>query len=391
MASRYTSYELKKFCFSDFQVKYAETLLIAGADPNISKGNQPLLLWTLQRTFKDCKIRPEIETRELLLKYNADVNNVDGFGQNALHYCVLNALHFCVMHRVDMIDLVKKLLATGVDPNKQDDNGQIPLFFTLKGKNIKLVELLLECSDLSLKDRFGKTALHAIWYNRNHVAAQYLTRLLELGSDKEAVCHKGNTVLCQTILSFNYECLKICIDAGCNVNVRNSNGETNLGHILSMYSPEKMEERMAACELLIDGGADLDSGECLVELAAGQNFVPVVKKLLQANWPVRMTRSFHAILDFMGVALREKDKDCAVFIFGDSCSTVDQVFFYDVSHQPDAMLDGESIGLSRPPISLYRLSRRVVRSLLPTGPAFIPALHGLPLPRRVQDFVALRP
>ena len=386
-------------------MKQAETLLIAGADPNISKGNQPLLLWTLQRTFKDCKIRPEIETRELLLKYNADVNNVDGFGQNALHYCVLYASHvdysgqtalrYCAMHRFDIIDLLKKLLATGADPNKQDDDGEIPLFFALKGQNIKLVELLLECSDLSLKDRFGKTALHAMWSNRNPVAAQYLTQLLKLGVDIEAVYRVGNTLLCDTTLWFNYECLKICIDAGCNVNVGNSDGETILQRLLQIVGSRGRKERNAVCEWLIDAGADVDltnpRGRSLVECAARYYYVPVVKKLLQLNCLVGLKKTFPGINHFMHVAVKEKAKDCAIFIFGDCCSTEDQLYFYDVSHQPDAMLDGESIGLSRPPISLYRLSRLAVRSLLPTGPAFLPALNGLPLPRSVQDFVAFRP
>ena len=362
-------------------------LLRAGADPNISEEivygyPEPLFLWTLTNE--------EPEITDLLLKYNADVNNVDNSGQTALHYCA--------MPRFDMVDLAKKLLATGADPNIQDESGQIPLFQALQGSNIEMVELLLEHSDLSLKDSYGGTALHAIEYYRNPVAAQFLTRLLELGLDKEAdsqaISYEGNTVLCQTIMLFNYECLKICIDAGCNVNVRNSDGETTLQRLLRIYSSSEREERMAACEWLIDAGADVDlntEGKSLVECAARYRYVPVVKKLLQANCPVRLKKTFFDPSYFMHVAVKEKAKDCAIFIFGDSSSTEDQLFFHDVSHQPDAMLDGESIGLSRPPISLYRLSRRVVRSLLPTGPAFIPALNGLPLPRNVQDFVALRP
>ena len=351
-------------------------LLRAGADTNISKGNQPLLLWTLSHK--------EREIGELLLKYNADVN---------VNYCGQTALHYCASH--SMIDLAKKLLATGADPNIQDESGQIPLFNALQGTNIEMVEMLLEHSDLSLKDSHGGTALHAIQYLQNPVAAQFLTRLLELGLDKEAVSHHGYTVLFQTILLFNYECLKICIDAGCNVNVKDRDGETTLQRLLGTYSSRGIEERNAACEWLIDAGADVDltnpGGESLVECAARYYYVPVVKKLLQVNCPVGLKKPFPGLKHFMHVALREKAKDCAVFLFADCCSTEDQLFFYDVSHRPDAMLDGESIGLSRPPISLYRLSRRVVRSLLPTGPAFLPALHGLPLPRNMQDFVALRP
>ena len=384
MVSRFTSYELKEVSFSDFQMTYAEMLLRAGADPDISEGigygyPKPLLLWNM--------IYGEPAIRELLLMYNADVNNVDYSGQTALHNCAIGSFV--------MIDIAKRLLATGADPNIQDNEGKIPLFLALEGNKVGMVELLLEHSDLSLKDYCGGTALHAIQYLQNPVAAQFLTRLLELGLDKEAVSHHGYTVLFQTILLLNYECLKICIDAGCNVNVKDRDGETTLQRLLGTYSSRGIEERMAACQWLIDAGADVDlnnpGGESLVECAARYYYVPVVKKLLQVNCPVGLKKTFPGLNHFMHVALREKAKDCAVFLFGDCFSTEDQLFFYEVSHQPDAMLDGESIGLSRPPISLYRLSRRAVRSLLPTGPAFIPALNGLPLPRNVQDFVALRP
>ena len=212
--------------------------------------------------------------------------------------------------------------------------------------------------------------------------------------DIEAVYRVGNTLLCETTLWFNYECLKICIDAGCNVNVGNSDGETILQRLLQIVGSRGRKERNAACEWLIDAGAEVNltnpRGRSLVECAARYYYVPVVKKLLQLNCTVTMAKS-SCYCEFMCVALKEKAKDCAVFIFGDSRSTEDQHFFYDLSHRPHAMLDGESIGLSRPPISLYRLSRLAVRSLLPTGPAFLPALNGLPLPRSVQDFVALRP
>ena len=381
-------------------MKQAEMLLIAGADPNISNGDEPLLLWTLHGTIKTPGIREcEIEIGELLLKYNADVNNVGNLGNTALHYCANVSMVNC--DDTSLIDLAKKLLATGADPNIQDYYGQIPLFLALQGRNIEMVEMLLEHSDLSLKDSYGRTALHAIEYTRNPVAAQFLTRLLELGLDKEAVCHEERTVLCETIVASNYECLKICIDAGCNVNVRNSDGETILQCLLWIDNSNcaAMKEWMGVAELLIDGGADVEEtdGISMVVCAAILNYVEVVKKLLQVNCTVRMNKPEGTLKQyfdpcrFMRVALKEKAKDCGVFIFGDSCSTEDQHFFYDISHHPRAMLDGESIGLSRPPISLYRLSRRVVRSLLPTGPAFLPALNGLPLARSVQDFVALRP
>ena len=361
---------------------YAEMLLRAGADPDISEGigygyPKPLLLWNL--------IYGDPAIRELLLLYNADVNNVDYSGQTALHYCAIGSFV--------MIDIAKRLLATGADPNIQDNEGKIPLFLALEGNKVGMVELLLEHSDLSLKDYCGGTALHAIQYLQNPVAAQFLTRLLELGLDKEAVPHEGNTVLCETILLLNYECLKNCIEAGCNVNARNSHGETTLQRLLGIYCSGEREKTMAACEWLIDAGAEVDlnnpGGKSLVECAVLYRYVPVVKILLQVNCPVGMKKSFLDPCRFMHVAVKEKAKDCAVFIFGDSCSTEDQLFFYDISHRLGAMLDGESIGLSRPP--MYRLSRRVVRSLLPTGPAFLPALNGLPLPRNVQDFVALLP
>ena len=372
---------------SVFQVRFAEVLLKAGADPDIETelNGAPILHHSI--------ISKEPKVFDLLLQYGADLRKTDLYGCTALHYSASEG----------QTVIAKRLLAAGIDPNKVDDMGFTPLSGALLSScHVETVKLLIRHTDLTLRHpESGGSAAHSILFGSNPRAAYYLTRLLKRGLDKEAVCVCSGTVLHKVAMTFNLKCLQICIDAGCNLNAENRKGQTPLNELFtdaklpfnstSLYA----KGRTGSCEMLINAGADVDipdqQGTTPLEWAVLNKDLVGVRQLLQANCRVNITKDSCVASGFMAAAVSSGDEDCATFIFGDSCSTADQQFFYDLSHTPSAKVERESIGLSKPPLPLSRLSRLVVRASLPRkGPAFLKDVDQLPFPRRLRDFVALR-
>ena len=122
----------------------------------------------------------------------------------------------------------------------------------------------------------------------------------------------------------------------------------------------------AICDMLITAGADVDMPDNmgrtpLMKMLMGPE-VPIVRQLLQANCADTVTLSLcrEYFLDtYMAEAIAKNATDCATFIFGDSCSsTQDQRVFYDLSLRPEAMVNGKTVGLSKPPVCLFRLCRK---------------------------------
>ena len=358
-----------------------------GADPDIvtSLEGAPILHYSIRN--KESKVV------DLLLEHGADPTATDYDGYNALH----------VSARWGEVGITEKLLKAGLDPNAFHELDSNPLFEALGENNVEQVELLLKYCDTTVRcPHSGASALHEICYNFSPLAPHYLKRLFELGLDKEVVCDYEGTVLCKTAQRFDYQCLQICIDAGCNLNAKNKKGETTLIQLLAddnihvknepiIYA----EKRKKSVEMLINAGADVDipdpQGRTPLDWAMLNKNPTGVRQLLQANCRINITKDSSIASGFMAAAVSSGDEDCATFIFGDSCSTADQQFFYDLSHTPSAMVEGESIGLSKPPLPLSRLSRLVVRASLPRkGPAFLKDVDQLPIPRRLRDVVALR-
>ena len=374
--------------FSLFQIRFAEVLLKAGADPDIQREwcGTPILHHSIRSA--------EPKVFDLLLRHGADPRKTDCDGKTALHYSA----------NWGQTNIAKRLLAAGLDPNEFDDLESTPLSGALLlCKNVETVELFMRHTDISLRSpERGATAAHSIHYGHDPQAAYYLTRLLKLGVDKEAVCYCSGTVLHETARIFDYECLQMCIDAGCNLNAENQKGETALIQLLSdtdtmcyNFPIRYAKGRTGSVEMLINAGADVDipdpQGRTPLEWAVLKKNPTGVRQLLQANCRVNIWKDSIVASGFMAAAVSSGDKDCATFIFGDSCSTADQQFFYDLSHTPSAMVEGESIGLSKPPLPLSSLSRLVVRASLPRkGPAFLKDVDQLPFPRRLRNFVALR-
>ena len=358
-------------------------LLQAGASPNCTDGVAPALYWSTWFT--------QIPMIELLLRYGADVNAVDDEGWTALYACAWK----------QRVEAAKILLAAGVNPNLADVEGRTPIFTAVEWENEELLELLVKVSDLNLTDNKGETALHQLGKARSdsHLCAdKFMTMLIDHGADVEVKNENLITLAIYTAWYCNIDCVRVMIKAGCNLNVQNHEDETPLNMISRMNkdNPNYDTNRAVVCAMLIEAGADVDlpnihGASPITNLVEYPNF-SMIRQLLHANCIGTVTHiiSEDAVKEFMAAAISNKAQDCATFMFGDSCSPEDQEVFYNLSLQPEAMVNGETIGLSEPPPSLRSLCRLTVRSLLPKGPAFLTAVDQLEIPRSLKDFVAIR-
>ena len=351
----------------------------------------------------------QIEIVEVFVKFGADINSPDGYGITPLHTCA----------RKELPHIARMMLAAGADPNVRDCLGCSPIFHALVQDSIEMVELLLPIINLKQAGLEGNTVLHFVAQAPYLLySAEYMRLLIEHGADLEMTNDSKATAFSGCAWTCNMDCLEIMIKAGCNLNAQNEEGETPLNMIAAM--PEDNDnssvKRALVCARLIEAGADVDiqnvfGASPIMNLVKHPNF-SMIRQLLQANCCGTVTNidDEDVIKKFMVAAIENKAEDCATFMFGESCSTEDLVFFWNLSLQPGAHLlrlffpdeTGmyaekkqvltvlENIGLSEPPLSLFRLCRLRVRSLLPKGPAFLRAVDQLDIPWCVKDFIAMR-
>merc|ERR1719420_1519307 len=91
----------------------------------------------------------QVEVAEMLIKNDAAVDAVDGWGATPLHQASSRG----------QLAMAEKLLAAGANPNAEDIQGERPLHYAAKTGDYALVKLLLSYgADASLKARAtGKT------------------------------------------------------------------------------------------------------------------------------------------------------------------------------------------------------------------------------------------
>lgn len=121
-----------------------------------------------------------LDALKMLMGKVKDVNNVDGEGKNLLHYAISN----------NNAEMLQYLLDMGVNPNRASLNNINPLYQAVSQNNTQLTKLLIERTDNSKINELvnGNTLLH--------LAASY----------------------------GNIEMAKLILDAGGDINTKNSKG-----------------------------------------------------------------------------------------------------------------------------------------------------------------------
>ena len=128
------------------------------------------------------------ELSNLLKKYPELLTVKQHYGWAATHFAVY----------VGSLDIVKLLIAQGVDIKAVTDNEETVLHLAVRAKkpNIELVKYLLENKEikqkLEAKEKNGCTAIHIAAFNRN---LEILAELINQGADINAVTNDKETIL----------------------------------------------------------------------------------------------------------------------------------------------------------------------------------------------------
>ena len=180
---------------------------------------------------------------EDLLKNGADIHKLTPKGKTALHFAAANNL-------IKMADLLLEK-GSSRDINIQEvDQKFSPLHWGVLKSNATLVEKFLQAGAMvNLQTRNGNTALH---FAANMGDLSKMEVLLKHGADVEkALNKKGQTPLFNAIRSGKYSAVKLLIDNGANVSIKDFNGDYPI-HIAVQY------EDIEVIDLLLEHGAKLD-------------------------------------------------------------------------------------------------------------------------------------
>ena len=145
---------------------------------------------------------------------------------------------------------MRTLLRYGADTEARDLFGNAPLHYVTKRRWRKMAKILLDAgADVNVKGEIGHTPLHgAAWRN----AAEFAKLLIDNDAEINAKDNSGRTPLHQAVQWEAMESAKVLIDNGANVNAKNNEGETPL------HWPAYFEKAEVA-ELLLENGADVNA------------------------------------------------------------------------------------------------------------------------------------
>jgi ankyrin repeat protein len=178
------------------------TLLIAGSDPNESNatGTTPLIE-AVRQNHRNGVL--------MLLDRDAKIEARNSRGQSAL----------MVVH--DDPTIYNALIEHKADVNATDRDGTTPLMFAAENGDMRLVATLLRKGvPVNARNRAGRTAL---WFGAS--GPDVVRVLLTYSAQMETNGDKGAAVLFN---AFSPASLKLLIDAGLDVNLRNEDGQTVL-------------------------------------------------------------------------------------------------------------------------------------------------------------------
>ena len=156
--------------------------------------------------------------------------------------------------KFDDVSEVKNLIAKGFSPNTVDPTGDPMLVIAIRDKSIKVSEFLLKNKniDVDLSNKYGETPLmiasingdlplvkvlvlenkarvdHIAWTPLHYACAKGHLEVAEFlvanGSLVDSTSLNGTTPLMMAVQSGNEELIKLLLDKGADLRLRNSNG-----------------------------------------------------------------------------------------------------------------------------------------------------------------------
>lgn len=255
------------------------------------------------------------ENVKLLIAKGADVNRKDSHGETALMLAAGR-------QRYSQLSLIRLLLDHGADAQHINDQGQSALMAAASHGQPEVASILMESgADVNGKDANGDTPLMRAAFQAHEYQSVMIRTLLDKGARVGDVNHHGVSALMKAAMAGTTASVELLINAGGDVNEKDSDGETQLMRILGFKDLQMADEdgimrsfliklllrkgasvhdvdnkgqsplmiaarsgSYRSAQLLIDAGADLDqkdlNGETPLMMAAPRS-APIVQLLLE--------------------------------------------------------------------------------------------------------------
>lgn len=275
-----------------------------------------------------------VEVVELLLKYGANIDSVNHYGENALIIACRNSKYF---HSIFVIDL---LLQNNANTLHKDNNGFTALMHAASHCPLNTIKLLIKKgSDINATDNEGKSVLmhstknsidivkyllkkganinhvnnnddNVLYFaSKNHVKSDVIMFLLVKCYNPNKINTNKNAVLAHVCRQFNHhkndtDTVKLLLEDGANPNIIDDNTRTILMDICTNY---QNENSLDITELLLKKGAYVNATD--IEGRTALNYactsitnkitVKIIKLLLKYNINVDHTDNdgAHILID----------------------------------------------------------------------------------------------
>ncbi|XP_076285931.1 transient receptor potential cation channel subfamily A member 1-like [Lasioglossum baleicum] len=274
------------------QVQMAKLLINYGANVNVKniRGETPIVNAIQNRDTKmiellltngaDIKEDPEVvctavmcgnlELVEDLLKNGTDVNMLNGniYYRNSL-------LHRAVNEK--QVQMAKLLINYGANVNVKDTREETPIVNAIQNRDTKMIELLLtNGADIKEDPKVVCTAVRC----RN---LELVEDLLKNGADINALdnMYFGNSFLHMAVKTKQVQMVKLLINYGANVNVKDSQGETPIVNAI-----QNRDKKMI--ELLLTNGVDIKEDPKVLRAAVENGNLKIVEDILMEGADVNM-------------------------------------------------------------------------------------------------------
>ncbi|KAK5644313.1 hypothetical protein RI129_005613 [Pyrocoelia pectoralis] len=171
-----------------------------------------------------------VDIMKLLVSQGADVHQVNRFGEN----CLLKAVE-------ENNDFVSDLLEKGVNVNQQCNRGYTPFVMALDKANTEHAKMLLaNNADVSIRNRCGSNLHYAIYQKVDIIA-----ELLDLGLDIDEQDDQGDTPLLLALQSEMEDTVKLLLERGASVHIRNKNYNCCLHNAINLPNVELLSAMIA--------------------------------------------------------------------------------------------------------------------------------------------------